>query len=476
MVKIVGRKSEIADLDSYTKSSKAEFIAVYGRRRIGKTYLIRQYFNNNFAFEVSGAIDGTPQEQMLLFVSSMRKLGYQGGIPSNWIEAFEELKKLLEPIVNHTKKRAVLFFDELPCFETQKSGFLRAFANFWNTWANWHDNIMLIICGSATSWMTDNIINNKSGLYNRLTHQIHLREFTLGETKEFFNAQGFGYSDLMVLQIYMAFGGVPYYLGYFRKGESYEQAIDRLFFNNGVLQNEFNQMFAALFRQPLPYIQVMKYLSEKKSGMSRKEIADGIKTIDNGHLTKILNNLETCDFIRKYYTTGRNGSLKNSSCYYQLTDFYTIFYFTFKEKASVGRDYFQRNIGKPAINTWLGLAFERVVAAHIQQLKSAIGIAGIYSENYSWRSKKPDNNVQIDLLINRADKVVNVCEIKYSSAEYILTKDEYLKIQNRIAVYQSETKTKSAVWPILITVFGTSGEYSHSITQQVAIIDIMNYN
>lgn len=152
------------------------------------------------------------------------------------------------------------------------------------------------------------------------------------------------------------------------------------------------------------------------------------------------------------------------------------FYFTFKEKATVGRDYFQRNIGKPAINTWLGLAFERVVAAQIQQLKSAIGIAGIYSENYSWRSKNPDNNVQIDLLINRADKVVNVCEIKYSSAEYILTKDEYLKIQNRIAVYQSETKTKSAVWPILITVFGTSGEYSNAITQQVAITDIMNYN
>ena len=473
MGKIVGRKAEITDLDNYSKSSKAEFIAVYGRRRIGKTYLIRQYFNNRFTFEVSGAIDGTPQEQMLLFVAAMRKIGYEGGIPGNWIEAFEELKNLLEPIVTQTKKRAVIFFDELPCFETQKSGFLRAFSNFWNSWANWHDNIMLIICGSATSWMADNIINSKAGLYNRLTHQIHLREFTLGETKEFFNAQGFGYSDLMVLQIYMAFGGVPYYLGYFRKGESFAQAVDRLFFNSGVLQNEFNQMFAALFRQPLPYIQVMKFLSEKKSGKSRKEIVEGIEKLDNGHLSKILNDLETCDFIRKYYTTGRNGNLKTSSCYYQLTDFYTIFYFTFKEKATAGRDYFQRNIGKPVINTWLGLAFERVVTAHFQQLKTAIGIAGIYSECYSWRSKSSGNKVQIDLLINRADKVVNVCEIKYSASEYALTKEEYLKIQNRISAFQSETKTKSAVWPILITVFGTiSGEYANAI-QQVAITDLM---
>ena len=195
MGKIIGRKSEIVDFDNYMKSSKAEFIVVYGRRRIGKTYLIRQYFDNHFTFETSGAIDGTPQEQMLLFVSSMRKIGYDGGIPENWIEAFDELKKLLEPIVSKSKKREVIFFDLLPCFETQKSGFLRAFSNFWNTWANWHDNVMLIICGSATSWMTDNIINSKSGLYNRLTHQIHLREFTLKETKEFFSSQDFGYSD-----------------------------------------------------------------------------------------------------------------------------------------------------------------------------------------------------------------------------------------------------------------------------------------
>ncbi len=474
MKKLIGRESEIEDLDNYVNSQRAEFIAVYGRRRIGKTFLIRQYFSNEFAFEVSGAIDGTAQEQMALFVSAMRRIGYDGEIPKDWFQAFSELRNLLEPVVKKSKKRVVIFIDELPCFETQKSSFLKAFSNFWNSWANWQDNIMLIVCGSATSWMTDNLINNHAGLYNRLTHQIHLREFTLKETKEYFDNQDFGYSELMVLQIYMAFGGVPYYLGYFRKGESFAEAVDRLFFNGGVLQNEFNQMFAALFRQPLPYMQVMKFLATKKSGVNRKEISQGVSKLDNGHLTKILDNLETCDFIRKFYTTGRDGKLKTTSCYYQLTDFYTIFYFTFKDKASAGKNFFSQNYGKPIINTWLGLAFERVVTTHIRQIKAALGISEIYTEYFSWRSKNEDKNVQIDLVISRADKVINICEIKFSASEYSLSKEEYLKIQNRVAVYRDETKTKSAVWPVLITFFGVmKGGYASSIEKKIAVMDFM---
>jgi hypothetical protein len=473
MAKLIGRKEEIIDLDNYTKSGKAEFIAVYGRRRIGKTYLVRQYFSNHFAFETSGVIDGTPQEQMAVFYSSLCNAGYQGAMPKNWIEAFQELRKLLEPKIGNSGKRVVIFIDELPCFETPKSGFLRAFSNFWNTWANWQDNVMLIVCGSATSWMTDKLINNHAGLYNRLTHQIHLREFSLSETFEYFENQGFGYSKLMVLQIYMAFGGVPYYLSYFRKGESFAKAIDRLFFNNGALQNEFNQMFAALFRQPQPYMQVVKYLATKKSGVARKEINDALKKIDNGHITKILNNLEACDFIRKYYTIGSNGKLKSSSCYYQLTDFYTIFYFTFHEKASAANNYFQQNIDKPVINTWLGLAFERVVAAHIVKVKKAVGIDKILTEHYSWRSTDTDDNVQIDMVINRADKITNICEIKYSAAEYHLTKAEYLNIQHRVEVFKRETRTHNTVWPILITVFGVEqGNYANAINLQLTVDDL----
>lgn len=474
MGKIIGRKEQITDLDYYTKSGRAEFIAIYGRRRIGKTYLVRQYFDNKFAFTTSGIIDGSAQEQMSAFVSSMREIGYKGDLPKDWLWAFHELRTLLEPVVKKSKKRVVIFIDELPCFETAKSGFLRAFSHFWNSWANWEDKIMLIVCGSATSWMADNVINNHGGLYNRLTHQIHLREFTLAETYEYFSKLGYGYSRQMVLQIYMAFGGVPYYLGYFRKGESFAKAVDRLFFDGGVLRDEFDQMFAALFRQPLPYIQVMRFLATKKSGINRKEIGDGLKKIDNGHLTKILNDLEICDFVRKFYTIGRNGKLKSSSCFYQLTDFYTIFYFTFHDKAGSIKNYFQKNAGNSVVSAWFGLSFERVVSAHIDKVKKALGIDKIITQHYTWRGEYDGERVQIDLVIDRADGIIDICEIKYSDTEYRLTQEEYFKIIDRVEIFKRVTGTQKTVHPVLVTVFGTNrGEYSGLIDFKIMLNDLM---
>ena len=474
MGKIIGRKEQIIDLDNYMKSGRAEFIAIYGRRRIGKTYLVRQYFDNNFAFSTSGILEGTAQEQMSAFVASMREIGYKGDLPKSWLEAFFELRKLLEPLVKKSRRRVVIFIDELPCFETAKSGFLRAFSHFWNSWANWESKIMLIVCGSATSWMVDNVINNHGGLYNRLTHQIHLREFTLSETYEYFTSLGYGYSKQMVLQIYMAFGGVPYYLGYFRKGESFAKAVDRLFFDGGVLRDEFDQMFAALFRQPLPYIQVMKFLATKKSGINRKEIGDGLKKIDNGHLTKILNDLEICDFVRKFYTIGRNGKLKSSSCFYQLTDFYTIFYFTFHDKAGSIKNYFQKNAGNSVVSAWFGLSFERVVSAHIDKVKKALGIDKIITQHYTWRGEYDGERVQIDLVIDRADGIIDICEIKYSDTEYRLTQEEYFKIIDRVETFKRVTGTQKTVHPVLVTVFGTNrGEYSGMIDFKIMLKDFM---
>ena len=474
MGKIIGRKEQIIDLDNYMKSGRAEFIAIYGRRRIGKTYLVRQYFDNNFAFSTSGILEGTAQEQMSAFVASMREIGYKGDLPKSWLEAFFELRKLLEPLVKKSRRRVVIFIDELPCFETAKSGFLRAFSHFWNSWANWESKIMLIVCGSATSWMVDNVINNHGGLYNRLTHQIHLREFTLSETYEYFISLGYGYSKQMVLQIYMAFGGVPYYLGYFRKGESFAKAVDRLFFDGGVLRDEFDQMFAALFRQPLPYIQVMRFLATKKSGINRKEIGDGLKKIDNGHLTKILNDLETCDFVRKFYTIGRGGKLKSSSCFYQLTDFYTIFYFTFHDKAGSIKNYFQKNAGNSVVSAWFGLSFERVVSAHIDKVKKALGIDKIITQHYTWRGEYDGERVQIDLVIDRADGIIDICEIKYSDTEYRLTQEEYFKIIDRMETFKRVTGTQKTVHPVLVTVFGTNrGEYSGMIDFKIMLNDFM---
>ncbi len=473
MDKLIGRKAEIKEFNKYINSGSAEFIAVYGRRRIGKTFLVRSIFKNSFAFETTGIIDGNRDEQMSVFVNSLRNIGFQGKTPQNWIEAFEELRKLLEPKVKESDERVVVFIDELPCFETQKSGFLKAFANFWNSWANWQDNVMLIVCGSATSWMVDNLVNNHSGLYDRLTHQIHLRQFTLQETMEYFNSKGYGYSKLLILHIYMAFGGVPYYLRYFNKGESFAQAVDRLFFADGVLKNEFGQMFSSLFKQPEVYVQVLKAMSKPNSGLTRQEINEKLKKYDNGHLTKVLSDLEKCDFIRRFNTIGKNNKIKTSSCFYQLVDFYTIFYFTFADYANSNPSYWQSNLGSPSINNWCGLALERVVMSHIGKIKDALGISNVQCEFYSWRSKDLDKNVQIDMVLDRADGIINICEVKYSANEFVLSKDEYFKIQRRASVFKSQTNTKSTVLPTLITSFGAEPNgYANDISVQIDLDDL----
>lgn len=471
MGKIIGRQNEKKYLNNLYNSGKAEFLAVYGRRRIGKTFLIREYFDNNFCFETTGVIDGSKDEQLSAFTSSLRKIGYKGGIPKNWMTAFEELRLLLEPKANN--HRIVIFIDELPCFDTTKSEFLKAFGHFWNSWANWNKNVFLIVCGSATSWIVDNIVNNHGGLHNRITAQIHLHQFSLAETEEFFADKNFNFSRDIVLQFFMALGGVPYYLSLVERGESFAQFIDRTFFNNGILAQEYDRLFASLYRKPEVYIKVLEYMATNKSGVTRTDIAKGIKT-DNGHLSKILSDLEYCDFIRSLHTIGRGNKLKSTGQYYQLSDFFTIFYIKFHKFIIPDQDFWKQHLNTSSINSWLGLAYERVVMCFVDKVKKAIGIEKISSFNYAWRKKDSDGqDVQIDLVINRADGIINICEVKYSSGLFDMDKNEYLKIQRRAEVLKKATKTRSAVWPIIITTNGmTNGGYSNLFPVQITMDDL----
>lgn len=468
----IGRKEEIKTLQDICKSSKAEFVAVYGRRRVGKTYLIQQFFENSFAFSTSGIIDGSKEEELFAFTSSLIKAGYVGPQPKGWLEAFELLKNTLEqqPI----RGRCVIYIDELPCFDTPKSGFVRALGHFWNSWASLRKNVLLIVCGSATSWMINNVINDHGGLHNRMTRVIYLRQFNLLETEVYLKSRQFKWPRTMIVETYMMLGGIPYYLSLLKKQESLAQNIDRLYFSkNAELRQEYRRLYASLFRSPEPYLKIVEVLSKSKQGMTRTEITQALKITSNGSLTKQLEDLVYCDIIRRYVTKV-NGKVKSSDAYYQLVDLFTLFHLTFSKKITTD-DYWVQHLNTPTTNTWQGLAFEHVCMVHISQIRHALGLDRIAVEYYSWRNRSSMPRVQVDMIIERADRLINLCEIKYTQGEYTITASEDLKLRNRITSFTSETKTRSGVIPTWITTFGlASNEYSAQVTYQVTMDDLFH--
>lgn len=468
---IVGRRKELSLINQYFNSGKAEFIAVYGRRRVGKTFLIRQHFRNQFAFDMTGIMEGTKSEQMTAFHTALKTYGYTGKKNTNWIDAFFALRQVLESRIEEGK-RCVIFIDELPCLDTPKAGFVNALGHFWNNWANWQSEIMLIVCSSATSWMVRNVIDNHGGLHDRITHEIHLHPFTLTETEEFFKLNGFSWNRLSIMQTYMAIGGIPYYMSLFEKTDSPATGLDRLFFSgNAELKKEYRRLFSSLFKNPHPYLEIITLLSKHPKGMTREEISTELKTSNNGKLGEMLTDLIYCDFLQK--NNVRKKRIKSNSAIYQLIDFYTIFYNTFANKNIMEEHFWTRNINTPEINIWYGLAFERVCKAHIEKIKTALGIASVSTEYYSWRSNLIEKGAQIDIIIDRADNTINLCEVKYSENLYSLDKEEYMKIQNRISVFKEATNTRSNIIPTLITTFGMKeGTYSDQIIAKIDMEDL----
>ena len=470
MQKIIGRKEEIKHLNQYYKSDKSEFIAIYGRRRVGKTFLVDMCFGQKYDFYVSGTIEGTMDDQLFNFNASLRKYGdAQTPVAKDWRQAFEALAALLEG--KKKKGRMLIFIDELPCFDTPRSGFVKAFDYFWNTWASKRQNIMLIVCGSATSWMVDNLIDSHGGLHNRITKEMHLKPFCLQETEEYLKAAGINWPRLTLAQCYMVMGGIPYYLSLLDKTESLSTNIDRLFFaRDGELRREYDRLFYALFRKPEKYMAVIKQLAKSRKGLSRQEIIARNKLTSGEDLTKILRNLEYCDFLRSYSANGDASSVNNKI--YQITDQYTLFYLKFCERATTDENWWSHNLGTSQQNDWWGIMFEILCIFHIQQIKVALGISGIYTEYAGWRSKG-DDKVQIDLIIDRADDIVNLCEMKYSKTDYTLTKSEAEKLVRRQSVFEQERKKAKGVQMVLITTKGLKhGKHSGIISRVVTLDDL----
>lgn len=472
MDKLIGREQEIRLLKEYTLSNRPEFVAIYGRRRVGKTFLVNKLFGGKMAFSMTGVLDGTKDEQMEAFVDAMQEYG--GELiekPKTWMEAFRVLKAFLKTKVA-LKQRCIVFLDELPSMDTQRSGFVRALGYFWNSWASLQDNMTLIVCGSATSWMIRHVVDDKGGLHDRITHEMHLRPFTLHETECYLKSHGFKWERLSIMQAYMALGGIPYYLGMLNKQESFAMNIDRLFFSEDEkLRREYKRLYSTLFKSPDSYTAIVSELSKVRSGLTRNELRKALGKDSSGSLSMKLEDLVNCDIIRKFVVRDKN--VKKNSAIYQLMDFYSLFYLTFVSRAEAETHYWSNHIGTSEVNSWLGLSFERLCMAHTTQIKQALRLDRIATRVYSWRSKRAKPKAQIDMVLERADGIINIFEMKYSDADYSLDKEEKEKLRTRIDRFRMETEVKEALWPTLVTTYGLKkGVHSATFVETLTMDDM----
>lgn len=468
---IIGRAQEQQELTKLYHSSRPEFIAVYGRRRVGKTFLVREFFENKFSFQFTGIANATTEEQLLNFNLTLRRyLKQEISIAKNWLEAFEQLIDYLD---NCSDDRKVVFIDELPWLDTPRSSFIQALEHFWNGWASARNDMLLIVCGSATSWMTDKLINSHGGLYNRITSSIKLEPFTLSECEAYFKSRDIDLSRYQITECYMVMGGIPFYLSLVEKGLSIYQNIDRLFFStNAKLRNEFYNLYASLFRNADNYIKVVETLSGKMKGLTRDEIASSSKIPSSGNLTIVLRNLESCGFIRSYTSFGK----KQRNRLYQLIDAYTLFYYKFIKENTYNDDRFWTNsLDTPRHYSWAGYAFEIVCLHHIKEIKSSLGISGIVSNVSSWRSSHSDNGAQIDLLIDRKDQTISMCEMKFSGSEFEIDKSYEEVLKNKRFSFINETKTKKSVYLTMVTTYGIKqNKHAAIIQNQVTVDNLFN--
>ena len=465
MEQIIGREIETDALSKFYDSGRPEFIALYGRRRVGKTFIVRSFFKDKFDFFATGILEGTCEEELKSFNDSLVEYGYKGLTPSNWMDAFKALSGLIAK--TKRRKRCVIFLDEVSCFDTPNSGFIRALGHFWNKYASLQDNVFMIICGSATSWMTKNVINSKGGLHNRRTHEMHLHPFNLAKTEQYFLSRKARWSRLSILQAYMVLGGIPYYLSLLDMDESLPANIDNLFFSEDApMRGEYRRLYRSVFKSPERYMDVIRLLYANKTGLTRTQISEAAHIDSGSGLTDMLEDLVSCDFIRSY----RNG-LKRNGEIYQLMDFYTMFYLQFCANPSTDRNYWKNTLNSPSQNNWYGLSYERVCMAHIQEILKVLHLDTIHTEYYSFRSKDEAGKVQIDLIIDRSDDFVSIVEIKYSRGKYEMTVEEREKIERRVSAFINETKTRKGVQTVLVTTFGCEPNRNSDVCQRFLTLE-----
>jgi len=467
---LIGRKREIKDLSDLYDSGKAEFVTIYGRRRVGKTFLINSLFEDKFLFKVTAVLNVNTQRQLSNFAEVLSDYSKKEvPVLSDWFVAFKYLRTYLE---QSKKKRKVIFFDEMPWFDTKRSQFISALEHFWNGWASTQSNIMLIVCGSATSWIIKKLFQNRGGLHNRITRRIFLQPFSLQECRLYANNAGLPVDDISLIESYMIFGGIPYYLSLINKNESLIQNINRLCFTDGgELREEFDNLYASIFNNANYHVLVVEAIGKIKSGITRDDIKQITKLSENGSLTQTLKELELSGFIRKYTPFSR----KKKGALYQLVDHFTLFHLAFIKNSSLNNsDSWMKKSETQSFRTWRGYAFEQVCLSHIKQIVKALGISGIVTHVESWRSVQSDPGAQIDLLINRSDRVISLCEMKFSDSLFTITKKIAQDIRDKRNVFLEETGTKKAINVSFITPIGVKrNEYYDIVNSIVTAVDLI---
>ena len=456
--KLIGRVRERQQLLAYLESNQAELIVVYGRRRVGKTFFVSQTLGSNVCFELSGLENARMQDQLLNFYTTLARVYPRAARVRTWLEAFEQLRDYLET-VDGTKH---IFIDELPWLDTPKARFLSAFEHFWNSWASRRSDVKLIVCGSATSWMIDKLLNNRGGLHNRTTCRIALQPFTLLECDKYAKERCLALNRQQITELYMALGGVAYYWSLLQRSDSVAQSIDALFFaQDAALENEFHELYASLFKNSEPYMKIVEVLGKIRIGLTRNEISKAAKIESSGSLTTYLEELEQCGFLRHYRAIGayKKGSI------FQLIDNYSVFYFYFLYKEKPSDVHFWTNtLNTPLQNAWQGLAFERVCILHVEQIKNVLGIAGVRTDVYSWKTDatKTQDGAQVDMIIDREDGIINLCEIKFSAKQFIITKSYNEQLINKVEAFREHT-----IKPIHLTMITTKGIKENSYSKNI---------
>lgn len=468
---IIGREEEIRRLKRCYESKESQLVILYGRRRVGKSFLVNQTFDEKFDFKLVGDYKLDKEAQLLNFHEELkRKSKIEFPVPKDWREAFWQLRDYLDSFKDD--KKHVVFFDEMPWLDNHKSGFLPAFEYFWNSFGAAKNNLMLIVCGSATSWLVENIDQNKGGLFNRQNCRIYLEPFTLSETEKFLESRNINWSRYDICECYMIIGGIPYYLDLLDGELTYSANIDNLFFKkHALLWDEFGHLYNTLFTNSENYIKVIEAIAEKRIGLTRTEIVEKSKLSDNTKLTTILKNLEDSGFIRMYSFYGK----KKQGTVYQLSDYYTMFYLKFVKGNSFGDDEFwSHSLTSPARRAWAGYTFEQLCKDHIKQIKNKIGISGVLSSQSSWFTQADEvhDGAQIDLLIDRNDRVISVCEMKFSEKPFVIDKKYDMELRNKLGTFRFVTQTKKAVQLVMVTTYGVKQNmYSGLIQKQVTIDD-----
>ena len=467
---LIAREQECARLQKCLESDRSELVTIYGRRRVGKTYLVDEFFNQKYDFTCVGVHRGTKAVQLRNFAKQLKRAMGTKTMPkfADWMDAFDAMEDYLASLPEGRKK--VVFIDEMPWMDSGKSDFVMALENFWNGWAARRRDIVMIATGSASSWMVEKIEENEGGLHARVTCRLHLKQFSLGETEEYLRSRGCRWDRYQMMQCYMVMGGVPYYLSLLDVKQSVAQNIDRLFFEEKAeLKNEFDDLYNALFKYAERYISIVTMLYDNRKGLTREEI-NRLYAYPDDNLTKIIRNLVQCDFVKEtaQYNKGEKAIL------YRLTDFFTIFHLKFmKENLSGNETWWQDNMQSAQVLAWCGLAFERICEGHIRQMKRALGISGIATETSAWRKAKDSagKGAQIDLIIKRADRTIHLCEMKFSTNKFTISDAYEDDLRERQAVFEQTEKAREAVVHTFVTTYGVKDGMHRSIVHSEVTMD-----